>query len=243
MRATVRVSQPKISAPRTIVVKGTSGVGKSTFSRMHPQHRQIMPLADDSLYRGPIVGEGQVVVDRGGVVPDESGLRDPEQFRGFYADALPRVYGYFLKRCGAEVTVAEDLTQETFIAAVAELRRGSVVLMPLSSILGIARHKLLDHFRRQRRTGWAMVSWERAVEDNDDALILPEDDETGRDLAIATLACVPLTQREALVLHYLDGLSVAEVATLLQRSVSATESLLARGRVSFRQKFLEMSDV
>ena len=175
-------------------------------------------------------------------VPDVSRLQDPEQFRDFYADALPRVYGYFLHRCGAEIVLAEDLTQETFLAAVAELRRGAAVVRPQSWILGIARHKLLDHFRRQRRIGWAMVSWETTVEEHDEAFILPDADETRRDQAIATLALVPLMQREALVLHYLDGLSVAEVASLLQRSVSATESLLARGRVSFRQGFGEASN-
>jgi RNA polymerase sigma-70 factor, ECF subfamily len=174
-------------------------------------------------------------------VPHVSRLHDPEDFRVFYADALPRVYGYFLRRCGAEIALAEDLTQETFLAAVAELRRGSTVETPGSWILGIARHKLLDHFRRQRRIGWSMVSWESTVEEHDEALIIPNDD-ASRDLAIATLALVPVMQREALVLHYLDGLSVAEVASLLQRSVSATESLLARGRASFRHGFGETRD-
>ena len=160
-------------------------------------------------------------------VPDVSRLHDPEDFRVFYADALPRVYGYFLLRCGAEIALAE---------------RGSTVETPGSWILGIARHKLLDHFRRQRRIGWSTVSWESTVEEHDEALLVPEDDDASRDQAIATLALVPLMQREALVLRYLDGLSVAEVASLLQRSVSATESLLARGRASFRQGFEEARD-
>ena len=47
------------------------------------------------------------------------------------------------------VTVAEDLAQETFLAAVAELKRGRAVETPLPWIFGIARHKLLDHYRRR----------------------------------------------------------------------------------------------
>jgi RNA polymerase sigma-70 factor (ECF subfamily) len=171
--------------------------------------------------------------------PHEPWFADPEQFQVFYAAALPRVYGYFLHRCGAEITLAEDLTQETFLAAVAELRRGRAVVAPLSWVLGIARHKLLDHFRQQRRIGWAVVSWEGVEADAEDALMLPEDDEARRSHVIAALAHVPLMQREALILHYLDGLPVVEVASLLQRSVSATESLLARGRGNFRQGFWE----
>ena len=82
----------------------------------------------------------------------EAPLRlDAESFRAFYDDALPRVYGYFLHRCGGSVAVAEDLTQETFLAAVAELKKDRRVKTPVAWIYGIARHKLLDHYRRQER--------------------------------------------------------------------------------------------
>jgi DNA-directed RNA polymerase specialized sigma24 family protein len=50
---------------------------------------------------------------------------DARSFGAFYDDALAHIYGYFLHRCGGCVTVAEDLTQETFVAAVAELGEGS----------------------------------------------------------------------------------------------------------------------
>jgi RNA polymerase sigma-70 factor (ECF subfamily) len=170
---------------------------------------------------------------------DDSSLADPDRFRAFYADALPRVYGYFSRRLGADPALAEDLTQETFLTAVAALRRGTPVVAPMPWILGVARHKLLDHLRRQRRAGWTLLSWEDTV---DDVPIPPADDEVTRDRAIAALAVVPSPQREALVLRYLDGFSVPEVAVALDRSVSAAESLLARGRVTFRRSFQEACD-
>src|SRR5215211_2848025 len=76
---------------------------------------------------------------------------DPALFNAFYEEALPRIYGYFLHRCGGSVPVAEDLTQETFLAAVAELKKGRRVQMPIAWIYGIARHKLMDHYRTQER--------------------------------------------------------------------------------------------
>jgi RNA polymerase sigma-70 factor (ECF subfamily) len=176
------------------------------------------------------------VVDVATQKADASRLADPDRFRAFYADALPRVYGYFYHRLGADPALAEDLTQDTFLTAVTELRRGTSVVAPMPWILGVARHKLLDHIRRQRRSGWTLLSWEDTV---DDALIAPEDDEVARERAIAALAVVPSPQREALVLRYLDGFSVPEVAVALDRSVSAAESLLARGRVAFRRGFQE----
>ncbi len=42
-----------------------------------------------------------------------------------YDRALPEVYGYLAARCGS-ASVAEDLTSETFLAAVNAVRRGAV---------------------------------------------------------------------------------------------------------------------
>jgi RNA polymerase sigma-70 factor, ECF subfamily len=169
-----------------------------------------------------------------------SSLADPDRFRAFYADALPRVYGYFYHRLGADSAMAEDLTQDTFLAAVTELRRGTPVVAPVPWILGVARHKLLDHLRRQRRAGWTLLSWGDEVDG--DVLITPPNDEVAGERAVMALATVPSPQREALLLRYLDGCSVPTVASVLGRSVSATESLLARGRMAFRRSFQEIGD-
>ena len=46
----------------------------------------------------------------------------PHAVAAIYPVALPQVYGYLLPRCGS-VALAEDLTAETFMAAVAATRR------------------------------------------------------------------------------------------------------------------------
>ena len=161
---------------------------------------------------------------------------DPDEFRAFYDDALPKVYGYFLHRTGGTVSVAEDLTQETFLATVAELKKGRRPDTPTPWIFGIARHKLLDHYRRQDRI-------ERTV-DRDaelDQIPAPADSEDARDRAVTALADVPSSQRAALVLCYVDGFSAAEAAKLLGTSTAAVNSLLQRARATFRHVYLEAS--
>jgi DNA-directed RNA polymerase specialized sigma24 family protein len=54
-------------------------------------------------------------------------LSDPQAFTELYERALPRVYGYLRARCAGEAWLAEDLTQETFLAAVAEIKRGRLI--------------------------------------------------------------------------------------------------------------------
>jgi RNA polymerase sigma-70 factor (ECF subfamily) len=163
---------------------------------------------------------------------------DGETLASFYEQALPRVFGYFLRRCGGVVSVAEDLTQDTFLAAVSELRKQQHVNDPMPWLFGVARHKLLDHYRRQARS-------ELSVDAEPDlepvALSVDEFDEEARARAVAALAEVAASQRAALVLRHMDGLSVPEVATSLGKSIEAAESLLSRGRESFRRAYREVS--
>lgn len=161
---------------------------------------------------------------------------DPEAFRGFYERALPRIYGYFLHRCGGPAALAEDLTQETFLAAVAELKKGRRVDTPIPWIYGIARHKLLDHYRKQER-----VERQPALEPDAKfgEIALDESGEEDRDRALAALSAVAASQRATLVLCYLDGFSVPEVAAALGKSTAAVHSLLERGRASFKRAYLE----
>jgi RNA polymerase sigma-70 factor (ECF subfamily) len=160
---------------------------------------------------------------------------DAASFRVFYAEALPRVYGYFLRRCGGAVVVAEDLTQDTFLAAVTELRKGRAVAAPVPWVLSIARHKLVDHYRRQERAERLLRKKERDL-----AVAGADGGSAARDRTVAALIQVPAAQRAALVLRHLDGLSVPDVARTLGRSVESVESLLARGRQSFRRAYQEV---
>jgi RNA polymerase sigma-70 factor, ECF subfamily len=172
------------------------------------------------------------------VVVGEAGAlgHDPDAFDGFYEDALPRVYGYFLHRCGGSVPLAEDLTQETFLAAVAELKKGRRVDTPIRWIYGIARHKLLDHYRRRERAERAPVLDSNAELGE---IALDENDDEAHDRAVAALAAVAASQRAALVLCYLDGFSVQEIAAALGKSTAAVHSLLERGRAGFKSAYLE----
>jgi len=178
--------------------------------------------------------------------PPAAGVRlaEPDGFAAFYGDALPRVYGFCVARCGGDRGVAEELTQETFVAAVGAIRAGRKIEAPLPWLFGIARHKLLDHYRREARAAAAdPVSWDawRETEGADvreDGAVFgaaPWAQEGWRERTLAALAALPAAQRQALVLRHLDGMAVPEVAAALGRSVHATEALLARGRAGFKR--------
>jgi len=149
-----------------------------------------------------------------------------------YDTALPQVYGYLLGRCG-RVGWAEDLTAEVFLAAVDAVRREPPVPISTAWLIGVARHKLADHWRRQARDERRLG----AVADNQPVVSDPWDVQLDAVRARDTLAKLPAHHRGALILRYLDDLAVPEVAALLGRSVHSTEGLLVRARASFRRAY------
>ena len=153
-------------------------------------------------------------------------------FRSFYEEALPRVYGYFLHRCGGSIQTAEDLTQETFLASVAELKKGRRPENPIAWVLGIARHKLIDHYRRNERSRAVVATSDQ----HDDR---PVSDSRAR--TVEALVSVSPSQRAALVLCYVDGFTMAEAAALLGTTAKAVEGLLGRGSESFKRAYMEVT--
>ena len=145
-----------------------------------------------------------------------------------YDRALPQVFGYLRARAGTE-TVAEDLTAETFLAAVQAIERDAVPQLTVAWLIGVARHKLVDHWRRQARE-------ERNLRALPDEQAVPDgiDERFERSRTHEVLAELGPHHHAALTLRYLDGLSVPEVARHLDRTVHATEALLVRARNAFR---------
>jgi RNA polymerase sigma-70 factor (ECF subfamily) len=150
-----------------------------------------------------------------------------------YDRAVPQVYGYLCSRTNSPV-VAEDLTAETFLAAVQAIQRDALPDLTIAWLVGVARHKLVDHWRRQAREESGL----RLLKEDD---VEVDDVELRFDRAQAreVLASLGPHHRSALTLRYLDELSVPEVAELLGRTVHATEALLVRARNAFRSAYPE----
>ena len=172
--------------------------------------------------------------------PDVSSSAAPDYgaaLLDIYDLALPQVYGYLRARCGG-VGAAEELTSETFLAAVTSAKSGTVHEVTVAWLIGIARHKLMDQWRRTARDERNL----RVVEDAFEETADPWDQAIDAHDAQQVLAMLGVHHRSALTLRYLDGLAVAQVASALGRTVHATEALLVRARHAFRVAYGERTD-
>ena len=113
------------------------------------------------------------------------------------------------------------------------MQRGTVPSLTVAWLIGVARHKLVDHWRRLEREQRSLTAADASSADVDD----PWDEWLDTETAYASLAHLPIPQRAALTLRYLDGLPVADVAEHLGRTLHGTETLLARSRSALRRQY------
>jgi RNA polymerase sigma factor (sigma-70 family) len=158
----------------------------------------------------------------------------------------PRLIGG-LARIVRDVGLAEDLAQDALVAALQQWPESGVPDNPGAWLMAAAKHRAIDHFRRNTRLerkheelGRELQAQERAVPDFDAAL----DDDIGDDLLrLIFVSCHPILSTEgrvALTLRLLGGLTTEEIAraflapepTIAQRIVRAKRTL-AEERVPF----------
>jgi RNA polymerase sigma-70 factor (ECF subfamily) len=151
-----------------------------------------------------------------------------------YEAALPEVYRYLLARCGNR-TLAEELTSETFLGAVSACRKEGAAPVSTPWLIGVARHKLVDHWRRAEREERGL----RLAHDTGPDTVDPWDERLDALVARDVLGSLGPHHRAALTLRYVDGLPVPEVARHLGRTTGATEALLVRARTAFRRAYQE----
>lgn len=144
---------------------------------------------------------------------------------------LETVFRYVSRRMPVRAE-AEDITAEVFAAAFAALHTLRTDTDPLPWLLSIARRKLIDHARkRQRRPVSVSLEETELVEQSmnpQEQLLAAE----RRQELHALLDSLKPEQKEALLLQHLEGLSIAQIAVVLGKSMAATNSLLQRARAT-----------
>ena len=166
----------------------------------------------------------------------EIALASDEAFAAWHRRTMPRVYAYLFSRCGNDPALSEDLTQQTFLAAIEQRARFDGRSDTVTWLCGIARHKLADHFRALERQERRRIRLE--VREIEIALEQAHAPAVEDRVAIAeALRSLPPAQRSVLALVVLDDQPVADAARLMGRSLAATQSLLHRARDGFRRAY------
>jgi RNA polymerase sigma-70 factor, ECF subfamily len=154
-----------------------------------------------------------------------------ESFAELYRRYVTRVYRYHLVHTG-NVKDAEDLTSQTFMAALDGIGRYRRVGVFAAWLMGIARRQMALFFRSRKP--------EIGLDQADDlpAPATSVDLQVGERLALqqarTALKNLSPERAEALILVTFGGLSVSEAAQTLGKSEAAVKMLVSRGLQDLR---------
>jgi RNA polymerase sigma-70 factor (ECF subfamily) len=165
---------------------------------------------------------------------------NPDAFAELYQRCVLRIYRYHLVRTGNPQD-AQDLTTQTFLAALERLDgyrgQGSFI----GWLFGIASHKVADHFRK-RREHLSLESVEVVCHPDP----LPEEwtaTSLQMEQVVQALRRLSPERAEALVLRIVGGLSAAEVGRVMGKSPEATRMLVHRGLRDLKTILLPIPEV
>jgi RNA polymerase sigma-70 factor, ECF subfamily len=154
---------------------------------------------------------------------------DADAFGLLYDHYQPSVHRFLFYRTRS-TTLAEDLTSETFFRALRSMTSFRWQGKDFGAwLMTIARNLATDHFKAGR------TRLELTTEDmglHDDATDGPEDAVLAgltNEILLTALKELPAEQRDCLIMRFLQGMSIAETAAVLDRSEGAVKQLQLRG--------------
>jgi len=154
--------------------------------------------------------------------------QDPEAFGRFYDAYVARIYRFIFFKVNSE-SDAQDLTSDVFLKLWHYIKEGKEIKNLNALVYMIARNAVIDFYRQKQRQ-----------QDKE----LPLDDSASTEPALSPLSehinrslmenvqqglyNLKDEYREVIVLHYLDQLSISEIASILNKSKGSVRVLLHR---------------
>ena len=165
--------------------------------------------------------------------------KDRKATAEFVARFADGIYAYVRSRLLPRHDLVDDLVQEVFLAAWENLQqyRGT---SPLQAwLMGIARHKVEDHYRARLRAPAAIDDLEGDSEVLASFPVFESllEQEQVRKNTWRVMSGLPEQYRLALIWRYWEKASAREMAAKTGKTEKAIERLLARARAEFRERW------
>jgi RNA polymerase sigma-70 factor (ECF subfamily) len=185
-----------------------------------------------------------------------SGLRsrDPRALRALVEEQIDPLLAFVFHRVDRDRATAEEVVQDTFLAAVQSAPRFRGDSTVFTWLCGIARKIILMRRRRDRRHAKAIPFSDLLLESDEEisiALNRIEEEDLPESLVVrqetrkfvgAVMSTLPPSYQAGLLARYRDGKTLAQLALEAGTTVKGAESLLYRARRAFAESFKILTD-
>jgi len=157
-------------------------------------------------------------------------------FSEIYDQYIEKIYRFIFLKVGSE-EVAEDLASETFLRVWEKFRdeKKNPIENPKAFLYQIAKNLVIDYYRKKGQVQTISAESDLIGDPRQD---LEEKALLASDMDRVRLALAKLKQehQNVIIWHYLDDLSISEVAKLLNKSEQATRVLIHRALKALRSE-------
>lgn len=167
----------------------------------------------------------------------EQAKRHPEAFGHLYDIYFGKIYSYIYRKTG-DRQVAEDLTADTFMKALANIKGYKYTGQPFAAWLyRIASNLVADHYRSRRVTAPLDEGLQVAATEGDPVeAALAVDDQLAMARAIQTLSP---DQQDVILLRFSSGLKLKEIAEVVGKTEGAVKALMFRALGGLKGRLTE----
>jgi RNA polymerase sigma-70 factor (ECF subfamily) len=162
---------------------------------------------------------------------------DPEAFDGLYLLFADRVFRYLLARIG-DPGLAEDITAQVFLRLIEKINiyrigpRDNVAIFS-AWLYRLAHNKMVDVLRSHKRSQESPLEHAAYVVSGDTMEVV--ENRLDFQQILDTLRILNDQQREVIVLRFVEELSIAETAQIMQKSEGAVKALQHRALETLRR--------
>ena len=164
--------------------------------------------------------------------------QDPQAFDGIYLLYADRVYRYLLARLG-DVDGAEEITAQVFVHLIERIDKYRISPVDNVAIFSawlyrMSYNKMVDVMRKNRRSQHAPIEVAHQIPDaqvvSDDVFVRLD-----REELLKTIGLLNDSQRDVILLRFIEGYNIAETAHIMQKSEGAVKALQHRAIDNLRK--------
>ncbi len=170
--------------------------------------------------------------------------RDPMAVAELYNTYADRIYSLVFNQVDRNREVAQDIVQETFVAALKSAARFRGHSKIYTWLCSIANKKVSDFYRHQKRQAKYQTTKALELDQLGGETLAADPGESGerQEVTRQVLLSLPLHYRQVLILKYVEEMPVLEISQIMGRSPKSIEGLLTRARNELRDKLATRSE-
>ena len=165
---------------------------------------------------------------------EQASRADPAALGVLYDQYSGKIYSYIYHRVG-QVELAEDLTAQVFMRMLEAVSSGRSWQSSFSGWLyRIAHNLVIDHYRRRGRATFVDIDDASPISSEAEPFEVVEARLNGERIQ-AALSRLTDEQAEVITLRFIEGLNIAEVAALMDKTEGAVKALQYRAVLALRR--------